>query len=237
MELNGTAVVRLPEQLSTGSVASLAQDLRAAFTSDADVLLLVGADETTFCTGLALDAAADRGVDTHAFAALLASLVDAPKPTLAFVDGRAIGGGLGLAAACDWIVASERATFGLPELLWGLIPAMIWPIVTTRLTEGTARRWTVSAHARSAGEALTAGLVDEITTADRLHPALRRATRMLQRADPHALRRLRRWARESREQPFDSALAAGAKLTEQMAACPGARARIDAFFLGDTPWD
>jgi enoyl-CoA hydratase/carnithine racemase len=237
VELTGTVIVRLPEELSTASVSALTQDLRAAFDSPADVVLVAGADEAAFCTGLALGDATGNDVDTRAFAAVLASVLDAPKPTLAFVEGRAIGGGLGLAAACDWIVASDRATFGLPELVWGLIPAMIWPIVTTRLTEGTARRWVVSAHTRSAAEALAAGLVDEVAPADRCHPALRRAVRMLRRSEPNALRRFRRWGRESRLQPINAALTTAAAITEQMAAHPDVRVRVNAFHRGETPWD
>ena len=237
MELTGTVIVRLPEQLSTASVTALTQDLRAAFDSPADVVLFAGADETTFCSGLALGDTTGDGIETRVFAAILASVLDAPKPTLAFVDGRAIGGGLGLAAACDWIVASDRATFGLPELVWGIIPAMIWPIVTTRLPEGTARRWVVSAHTRSAAEALAAGLIDETTPADRYRQALSRAIRMLRRSEPNALRRFRRWGRESRLQPIDAALTTAATITAQMAAHPDVRARVSAFNRGETPWD
>lgn len=213
MEFTGATVVRLPEHLSAGSVDALLLDLYAAFDAPASVVMLVGADSDTFCAGLALDSGNDGGdVETRAFASVLASLLDAPKPTLAFVDGRALGGGLGLAAACDWITATERATFGLPELLWGSIPATIWPIITTRMTEGTARRWTISAEARSAAEALATGLADEVVPAGRAFPALNQTVRMLQRAEPGALRTLRHWMFETREESVDTALARGASV-------------------------
>jgi enoyl-CoA hydratase/carnithine racemase len=231
-----TAVVPLPESLSVGSVSSLIEATQAAFDSPAPVVLFTGADADTFCLGLALSQADGRGVETKAFAGLLSSLLDAPKPTLAFVDGRAIGGGLGLAAACDWVVASTRATFALPELLWGLIPAMIWPIVTRRVGDGTARRWTLAAHAQPATAARTAGLVDDLTIDGQDGAAIRKAVRMLRRADPTALRELRHWTSACREQPLTTALESGAALTTRMAASPGARARIAAFTDGDAPW-
>jgi len=236
MELSGAATVRLPADLATDSTAALAAATRAALDSPSRVILFVGADADTFCSGLAL-AEANGGSETRVFAALLATLLDAPKPTMAFVDGRAIGGGLGLAAACDWVVASEQATFALPELLWGLIPATIWPVVTTRLTEGTARRWTLSAHARPAREALAAGLVDELAPAGREATALKRAARMLRRAEPGALRRLRHWMSESRERPLADALERGASLTARMAADPMVRERVEAFARGEAPWE
>src|SRR5262249_22388904 len=152
------------------------------------------------------------------FADLLAALAEAPRPTLAFVKGKAIGGGVGLAAACDWVVASEHATFALPELLWGLIPAMIWPLVTARLTEGTARRWVVSAGSRSAAEALASGLVDEVAASGQEDRVLAGSIRRLARLESGALRRMRRWAREVRHSSLETALARGAALTAEMAA-------------------
>ena len=236
MELADTATVRLPAELSPGSVGPLRAALDAAFEGPARVVVLTGADDATFCTGLALDPAEGRPVETAAFAEVLALVADAPKPTAAFVDGRAIGGGLGLAATCDWVVATERATFALPELLWGIIPAMIWPLVVARLGESGARRWTVSAHARSAQDARDAGLVDELAATGRELRDLQRATRMLLRAEPTALRHLRRWARETRQQPLDDVLVRGADLTGRMATAPTSAARVAAFRNGEAPW-
>lgn len=226
MELTGAVDVRLPSELSTSSVGPLRTALAAAFDGPAQIVLFTGADDATFCTGLALDAASGSEVGTVAFAEVLALVADAPKPTAAFVDGRAIGGGLGLAAACDWVVATDRATFALPELLWGIIPAMIWPLVVARLGENGARRWTVSAHARSAREALEAGLVDELAGAGHERRNLERATRML----------LRRWARDTRQRSLDEVLARGADLTARMATAPTATARVAAFRDGEAPW-
>jgi enoyl-CoA hydratase/carnithine racemase len=217
MELSGATVVRLPEHLSAVSVDTLLLDLYAAFDSPAGVVVLVGADCQTFCAGLAMNAADGEGGDTREFASVLVSMLDAPKPTLAFVDGRALGSGLGLAAACDWVIATERAVFGLPELLWGLIPATIWPIVTSRMAEGTARRWTISGHARSAAEAMTAGLVDEVITGDGVVDAVYRTVSMLHRAEPDALRALRHWMFDARDQTVDTVLARGAAVTARLA--------------------
>ena len=219
MELEKAALVRLPAQLSPSSVDTLMIDMYAAFSSTAAVVVFVGAEPGTFCSGLDLATADDdESFNVRGFSSILASLLDAPKPTLAFVDGRALGGGLGIVAACDWVTATDRSSFGLPELLlWGVIPAVIWPIIVTRMTEGVARRWTLSADPRMAPEAQAAGLVDELVTVDDSWAALKRTVTMLERAEPMAVRTLRHWMYEIRESSIDTALARGAAVTMQMA--------------------
>lgn len=235
MELNDAAVVQLPATLTPDTVQRLRAAFDAAFEGPARVVVLVGATDETFCTGLAVDEGGP--VDTEPFASILASLSDAPKPTLAYVDGRTIGGGFGMACACDWLIATERAAFGLPELLWGIIPAMIWPAVTGRLGVNTARRWTIAAHTRSACEAFESGAVDEFVPCARGAAAVARAVRNLMRLEPDATRQLRRWTREVHEGPLADVLERGAALTRRMAATPVVQARVSAFNSGGTPWD
>src|SRR4051794_10599938 len=117
MELNDAVVVRMPSKLTNDSVAELRRSIESACQGEMSVVVLVGSDDETFCTGLAIDE--EGPIQTGPFGELLTLLSDAPKPTLAFVDGKCIGGGFGMACACDWMIATERATFGLPELLWG----------------------------------------------------------------------------------------------------------------------
>jgi polyketide biosynthesis enoyl-CoA hydratase PksH len=148
MELIQAATVRLPVDLSAHSLEILSRDMADAFASQAAMVTLIGAGADTFCLGLAIGSSSDGAAPTHAFSDLLTAMHHAPKPVLAVVDGRAIGGGMGLACACDWVIATERATFALPELLWGLVPAIIWPVLTDRMAPHAVRQWTISAHAR-----------------------------------------------------------------------------------------
>jgi enoyl-CoA hydratase/carnithine racemase len=235
MELS-PARVALPTSLDGPSVAALARALADALASPAPVVALTGASDTTFCLGLAIGAGTAGDDATGAFADLLTTLHLAPKPLLAIVDGQAIGGGLGLACACDWIVATERAVFALPELLWGLVPAIIWPVVTARLAPPIARRWTLSAHTRTAAEGAAAGLVDELVPTAQLPRGVARATRTLARLDAEALRRLRSWARASTLLDVPAALHAGAGITAEMLARPVVRDRWLAFERGEAPW-
>jgi methylglutaconyl-CoA hydratase len=199
------------------------------------VVALAGANAETFCLGLAIGRH-DPGATAQAFADLLAAMHAAPKPLLAVVEGRAIGGGLGLACACDWVTASEHASFALPELLWGLVPAIVWPVIADRVGGPMARRWAVSAHSRSAADGFAAGVVDDLVPADRVDAAVRRATRALCRLDPVALRHLRMWARQSQQGDFADAVREGADLTTVLARGPAVRARWQAFADGEAPW-
>ena len=237
MELIGaSAVIAMPERLTRVSVAALAADLDAALAAPARVVTFTGTADGTFCLGLALDAPDDGEPATALFADLLLALHRAPKPLLALVDGRAIGGGLGIACACDRVIASERSTFALPELLWGLIPAIIWPVIADRMAPHAARQWTISAHARNAADAAAAGLADEVTPVDGIPEATKRAERALARLEPAALVRFRDWARRSRSLPLAEALAAGAGITSETLRGSAARERWNAFTAGDQPW-
>lgn len=234
MEL--TASIVLPARIDPPAVTALAAALDAALRGPARVVVLTGASPDVFCHGLAIDTASDGAAATAAFADLFVALHRAPKPLLAAVDGAAIGGGLGLACACDWVVATDRATFGLPELLWGLVPAIIWPAITDRMAPHVARAWTISAHARTAAEAQPAGLVDDLVPADALDGAVRRGARTLSRLEPRALVRLRAWARDSRALPLADAVAEGARITGAMMIEPHVQARWRAFAEGEVPW-
>jgi polyketide biosynthesis enoyl-CoA hydratase PksH len=236
MELTPMATVRLPIDLSGASLSALTHDLDCALASPAPVVTLLGADAETFCLGLAVGAGTEDSTPTHAFAELLTKMHHAPKPLAAMVNGRAIGGGMGLACACDYVVATERATFGLPELLWGLVPAIIWPVLTDRMAPHAVRQWTISAYARGATEAHAAGLVDELIPSASIDRAMQRTAHHLCRLDRRALQRLRIWARESRRHDLPTALGMGADITAGMLHEPAVRERWNAFVAGEAPW-
>jgi enoyl-CoA hydratase/carnithine racemase len=235
VELNA-AHVQLPVDLDAASMAALTRDLQAALASPAPIVVLTGANTDTFCLGLAVGSRSLDAAPTHAFSDLLSAMHQSPKPLLAAVDGRAIGGGMGLACACDWVVATDRASFALPELLWGLVPAIIWPVLTDRMAPHVVRQWTLSAHSRTAADARAAGLVDEMVAPDQLDRGIARGTRNLKRLEPGALLRLRSWARESRQHALPAALQRGADITAAMLKEPSVQRRWATFAAGDAPW-
>lgn len=94
---------------------------------------------------------------------MLATLNDCPKPVVAIVHGKAYGGGVGLAACADMVVATPDAEFRLSEVRLGLTPATISPFVVARIGASHARRYFLTAEAFSAAEALAMGLVHAVS--------------------------------------------------------------------------
>lgn len=217
---------------------ALVERLRADLQSEKEALFVtLEGDSGAFCEGLDLSSLSGTDIESSAalasFADLLRAIEEAPRPVIAMVDGPALGGGVGLAAAADLVLASPHATFALPETLFGLIPAMVFPPLARRVGHTRARWLALSAARVSAREACRLGLVDEV--ADDLEGALGRHAHRLQRLDPRALA-----ATKSIAVAYDSGPAryrdeAAARFQELLAS-PETRDRIDRYLSGDTPW-
>jgi methylglutaconyl-CoA hydratase len=100
--------------------------------------------------------------DARRFAGMLNALATLSKPTIARVQGAALGGGTGLAAACDMAVAASDASFSTSEVRFGIIPAVISPYVLRAIGPRHALRLFQSAERVTAGQALAMGLVTEV---------------------------------------------------------------------------
>ena len=206
------------------------------------VVRFVGSTPEIFSLGMDLEGFLRAGDDPSpavgSIGDALVAIHQCDRPTLGIAQGQVAGGGVGLLAACDLVIASDDATFGLPELLWGFVPAAIWPMITARLGERRARSWAVTAHSRGAAEALAGGLVDEVVPAADLDRAARRAARSLARIDPSAVGLLRSWSAEAPTLPVEAAIRKGARLSATQLNDPRVRARLQAYFLdGSLPWE
>jgi methylglutaconyl-CoA hydratase len=104
--------------------------------------------------------------DALGLAALMQSLNELAKPTIALVQGAAYGGGVGLVACCDMAIATEQALFCLSEVKLGLVPAVISPYVVAAIGQRACRRYFLTAEAFDAAEALRLGLVHEVVADD-----------------------------------------------------------------------
>lgn len=165
--------------LSAALVARITETL-AGLADDAAVraIVLTGAGDV-FCAGAdigemrASGAAtpAQNEADARRFAGMLAALERQPQPTVALVNGAALGGAVGLVACCDIVLASQNARFALSEVRLGLVPAMISPYVLRAIGERQARRYALTGESMDARRAAAAGLVHEVADAAGL-PAL-----------------------------------------------------------------
>lgn len=100
--------------------------------------------------------------DADAMATMLRTIRECPKPVIARIHGAAIGGGVGLTAACDIAVAVESAVFCLSEVKLGIVPAVISPYVMEKIGPGQMRRYGLTAEKFSAAEARRIGLIHEV---------------------------------------------------------------------------
>ncbi len=103
--------------------------------------------------------------DALAMARMFDTLNICPKPVVALIQGTALGGGVGLAACCDVVIAQPETMFGLTEVRLGLIPAVISPFVIAKVGQSAARRYMLTGERFSAAEALRIGLIHEVTSA------------------------------------------------------------------------
>lgn len=233
-------VIEVPAVLSH-AFADTVEEKLSALGENQRVVVFVGASEEVFSLGMDLETFVREKQDpreaVQAIGAALVAIQRCPRPTLGIARGRAVGGGVGMLAACDFVLASPSATFGLPELLWGFVPAAIWPVVTARIGPARARAWAMTAFARGAEEARLAGLVDELAGPQGIEAAARRAVRQLARVDPRAIRLLRTWSAEAPSLPIEVAIRKGTELSASQLADPRVLAKLEAYFVeGEPPW-
>ena len=124
--------------------------------------------------------------DARALGRMLKNLHDLPKPTIARVHGVAIGGALGLIAACDIAVASDEALFAISEVRLGLIPAVISPYVIAAMGERHFQRYALTGERFSASEAMRIGLVHGVVAPDKLDDSVGSVLGELAQGSPSA---------------------------------------------------
>ncbi len=129
--------------------------------------------------------------DARRFAGMLARIESCPKPTLARVQGAALGGGVGLVCACDIAIASENASFAVSEAKFGILPSVIGPYVVNAVGKRQARRLALTTTRILAVEALTIGLVQQVVVADALDAAVDTAVTELLAGGPNAQREIK----------------------------------------------
>ena len=149
---------------------------------------------------------ADNLEDARRFAKMLRTLSGLSKPTIARVQGAALGGGTGLAAACEMAVASSDAVFSTSEVKFGIIPAVISPYVLRAIGPRHALRYFQSAERISAERALAIGLINEVSPIDDLDAVLRSLMEPLLAGAPTAQKAAKELIAAVQGQPIDDAL-------------------------------
>ena len=202
------------ERLTDGPIAQVRlnrPDVRNAFNAELIAALtqtfeeLAGAEHVravvlsgegkVFCGGAdiswmrsSLDLSYDENVaDAQAMSDMFRAIDRCPKPVIGKVHGAALGGGAGLAAVCDIVVASADAVFGFTEVKLGIIPAVISPFVLAKIGVSNARALFLTGERFDAKRAMHIGLVHEVVVADTLDVCIERITTEIASAGPNAL--------------------------------------------------
>jgi methylglutaconyl-CoA hydratase len=163
--------------------------------SDIRVIVLAGRGKS-FCAGANAEWMRQQGsasieentADARRLAALFHTLFHLPKPTVARVHGAAIGGGLGLVAACDIAIASDATQCATAEVRLGLIPATIAPYVVRAIGERHARALFLTGERIDAAAAYRIGLLHSAVAPDHLEARLQDVIESLLRGAPEAQR-------------------------------------------------
>jgi methylglutaconyl-CoA hydratase len=148
----------------------------------------------SFCAGADIESMKQQGAasatvnrdNARELADLFHAIASSPRPTIARVNGAAIGGGLGLVSACDIAVASDDAKFAASEVRLGLIPATIGPYVVRAIGARWARRLFQTAERISAAQAEKIGLLHETVEAAELDARVGAIVNELLAGAPHA---------------------------------------------------
>lgn len=230
-----------PERHNAFDAAMIAELTKALRALDEDlqvrVVILAGRG-ASFCAGADLawmKAAAQSDLsanldDARRLATLLRTLAELRKPTIARVHGAALGGGMGLAAACDICVAATGASFAASEVRLGLIPSVISPYLLRALGARQASRYILTGERMAAAEAKTLGLVHETTSPDALDAEIAEIAAALLQGGPEALSQAKTLLRDFAGAPFNEALAEEtARRIAQVRAGAEAREGMSAF--------
>lgn len=198
--------------LSNQTMRDLTAAVQAAAADDAvRVIVITGAGNRAFSAGGDLSGGfvdaplADHG-DRGALADLFRTMRRSGKPVVARVNGHALGGGFGLAAACDIVVAADTATLGTPEIRVGLWPMMITAVLMALVPRRALLELMLTGRRLSAGEARDLGIVNRVVSPDELDEAVDTVVADLLGKSPAALALGKQAFYAVADLDFDSAL-------------------------------
>ncbi len=208
---------------------------RCAPTGDVRVLVIAGAGKA-FCAGMDL-----RGVmdDPVAMGDMLRDLSRAsralrrlPVPTIARVQGAAVGGGCGLMVVTDFAVTHPEAKVGYPEVDLGICPAVVAPWLVRKIGAGRARAMLLAGGTLSGQQGFEAGLATHLCAVEQLDATVAELARRLAGGGPNALATTKRWLNELDGSMDDAVLDRAAELSAQIIAGAEAQERLRKAFAG-----
>jgi len=214
-EAAGIITINRPETRNALTAQTLSEFRQALDDLKKDesvkVVIITGAGEKAFASGADIAAVRDRTfleILEPGMSGLYAEIEQYDKPTIAAVNGYALGGGCELAMACDLRIASENAKFGLPELNLAIIPGAGGTQRLSRLVgRGKAKEMILTGDIVSAAEAERIGLVNKVVPPEQLLDAAVELAKKIAKKGPLALRLAKVVMNAGAEAPLQAGLA------------------------------
>lgn len=186
-------------QVRNAFSAKMISELTEAFRSPALAqkrFVTLSGSGKTFCSGADLKwmqemvnySVSENEKDADLLFEMFLAIAECPVPVIAFVQGAAFGGALGLIAACDFVLAEQETQFCFSEVKLGLVPAVISPFVLRKANQGHARPWMISGKVFDVETALNMGLITEVVKLSEMDQKMKDLKSEFLQAGPDALK-------------------------------------------------
>ena len=206
-------------------------------------LLLVAGEGKVFCAGadlgymkrLAGKSLEESFEEAKGLASLFYKLADFPTPVIAVVQGAAIGGGLGLTVASDYVLAEDTAVLATSEVLLGIVPGVISPYIVRKIGLAAAAPLMLTGRRLSAREAVASGLVTRVVSAPELENALQEVVLDFLAAGPEAQRRTKELLKRAQPLPGPDLIDFTSEAIAKARCSPEGKKGLEAFFSKAPP--
>jgi methylglutaconyl-CoA hydratase len=183
---NEHVIAELTDWAGRTREAALRHEIRAVVIAGAGKMFCAGADVTWMAKTVHYTEEENLR-DAMAMSRMFAAINQLPVAVIGRIQGAALGGGAGLAAVCDIVVAEDAALFGFTETKLGILPAVISPFALAKIGQSPARELFLTGARFSAARAKEIGLVQQVTAAASLDDAVARYVEELLTAGPEAV--------------------------------------------------
>ena len=226
---------------------ALTREMLDRFTRGVDQLplidnlrvLIIQAAGSVFCAGMDLAQMQERAVernrehpwrqDAESFHSAIVSLLDCRMPTIAAVRGPAIAGGVGLALACDIVIAGESTSFVLPEPKRGIAAAMVTPLLLRRTSPAQAGFVLLGGQSVAAKQAAAMGLCEVVVADAEFDATVQAQVNSILECSPHALSTTKQFLNSVGHDELRNALARAIHVSADARSSEDAREGLDAF--------
>ena len=220
--------------LSLELIQAMGEGVRAVAADSSVRVLIVGGEGKVFCAGMDLKAVASDAIAMGEMLRELSRVTRAlrrlPIPTIARVQGAAVGGGCGIMVVCDFAVTHAEAKVGYPEVDLGVCPAVVAPWLIRRIGAGRARAMLLAGGTMSGAEGFEAGLATHLCQASELEGTAATLAKRLVGGGPNALAATKRWLNELDGSDDDAVLDKAAEISATIIAGDEAQSRLRAIF-------